>query len=135
MSDIFKNLEIANIIKIIHTLNNPKAIAKAKANPIEFFDEHGVFLPKNMEYEIHLNDSQYFYFVILSSPNATMSEEQMNNVTAAKAQSACLSSASSLSSAGSFSCPLTSSSTVSCGSTASTAEVKSKIHDSNPIMI
>ena len=124
MSNIFNNSEFANIINIIHTLHNPKAIAKANANPIDFFAEHGVSLPKDIAYEIHLNNQHYFYFVIPSPPNATLSDEQMKNIMAAsKAKTACISSISSVSSAGTVSCPFTSSSTMSSGSSASTADL------------
>ena len=84
MSHIFNNSETANIIKIINALKNPKAIAKANANPIDFFEEHGVFLPKNTEYQIHLNDNQHFYFVIPSPTNAMISEELTSTIMAAK---------------------------------------------------
>ena len=123
MSNIFNNTEIANIIKIINALKNPNAIAKANANPIDFFAVYGVFLPKDTEYQIHLNDNQNFYFVILSPIDAMISDEQMRTIVAAKMPLSSVSSATCLSSASSFSCPGSSVGSFTTASSLSTMDI------------
>ena len=123
MSDIFNNSEFANIIKIIHTLNNPRALATANANPIEFFAEHGVFLPNDIEYEIHLNDNQNFYFVIQSPPNAMISDDQMRGIVAAKLALSTIGSSSSMTSASCYSCPISTVGSFTTAATLSTVDI------------
>ena len=82
MSETFKDTNLAKIIEMVRELNNPKALAKANANPVGFFAEYGVTLSANVDYEIYLNDDKHFYFVIPLSSGSFMNDEQLREILA-----------------------------------------------------
>ena len=122
MSAVFQNDEMAQIIKIVRELQNPRAFASAMGNPVKFFAEHDINLPINMEYEIHLSNNEYFYIIIPPAFDTLLSDEALNIVASGFTSQACVAtvflSASCISTA---SCPYGSASSISsCLSTAST---------------
>ena len=82
MSEIFQNANLAKIIEIVQELKNPKSLAKANANPIEFFAGYGIILPANEAYEIYLNDGEYYYFVLPQPSDMHMNDEQLRDIQA-----------------------------------------------------
>ena len=106
MSEILQNTDMALIIKIVHELQNPIALASAKAHPVKFFAEHGINLPVNMEYEIHLNNDEFFYIIVPPAFDSILSDEMLNVVAAGFTSQACVATLFlSASSVGTASCP------------------------------
>ena len=138
MNEISPYTKKSQIIKIVRELQNPKAFARAQMNPIQFFAGHGIHLPANIQYEIHLVDDKISYFVLPFDSAKELGEEQLNRIVAAQefSKTSTVSSvgsaltASSISSQGCFASflssggtasTLTSALTLSSASTASTA--------------
>ena len=84
MIEISPYIKTSQIIKIARELHNPKAFARAQNDPIQFFAGHGIHLPANIQYEIHLDDDKISYFVLPFDSAKELGEEQLNWVVAAQ---------------------------------------------------
>lgn len=101
MYEIFQNTELTNIIQMVRALKKPKALDKARKNPIDFFAQYGINLPANVEYDIYLNDGQFLYFILPPSNDSLLNDEQIRGVIAAGSK---INSASSITTVSSLSC-------------------------------
>ena len=90
-------------------------------------------LPDNIEYEIHLNNHQYIYFVIQSPANTMISDEQMRTIVAAKMPLSTLGTFSSITSASTASCPASSAGSLTSAASLSTADIGREQADDNTI--
>ena len=107
MSNIFQNANMAKIIAMVQELNNPKSLAKANTNPIEFFAGYGVTLPANADYEIYLNNGAYYYFVLPLSSDSFMNDEQLLHIQAGNnGKASCKGTLTTLLCFSCFSCPV-----------------------------
>ena len=100
MNEISPYIKTSQIIKIVRELQNPKSFARAQMNPIQFFAVHGIHLPANTQYEIHLSDDTIMYFVLPFDSAKELGEDQLNWIVAAQENP----KTSTMSSAGSALC-------------------------------
>ena len=102
MSDIFRHTQLVKMIEIVHTLKIPKIMEKARLNPIEFFAQYGIVLSPNVEYEIYLNNDQYYYFMIPVEGNSELTHDIVNQLYAGRTNkygcASCVGSLSTISS-------------------------------------
>ena len=84
MNNYIEKSEKSRVTKMVQELKNPKVFASAQNDPVRFFAEHGVDLPANTQYEIHLDDDKISNFVIPFDPSIALAEDQLNLVIAAQ---------------------------------------------------